>query len=134
LRAAAPALLSVLVATGCGPTSSTAKFSGESKSVAQVVSDLQSDGERRKPDDICNKLLAKGLQERISAAGTSCGAEMKKAIEDADTFKLDVQKVKVTGTTATAIVKGTNRGKDVIRTFELVKEGGAWKLSSFGSG
>jgi hypothetical protein len=133
MRSVAAVIASSLALSACGAAKQEDKFSGEQANVAKVISQLQSDGEKRKPDDICSKLLAKALQDKIAAAGSNCAAEMKKAIEDADTFKLDVQSVKITGDNATAIVKGTDHGKGVLRTFTFARDGGTWKITSFGS-
>jgi hypothetical protein len=119
----------------CGTKSTNvSQFSGEQKNVAQVVAALQKDGQQSKPDDICSKLLASSLQERIKAAGSSCGAEMKKAIDDADAFDLEVRTVDVNGNSATATVHGSDQGKGVTRTFQFTKEGGQWRISDFGAG
>jgi hypothetical protein len=133
-RAAATSLIAALavVLAACGQPSSATKFKGDEQGVAQTIEDLQTGGERNKADDICTNLLAKAMQDRIAAPGSSCAAEMKKAIEDADAFNLEVQDVTVTGATATARVKGTN-DKTIVRTFRLAKEGGRWRIVDFGS-
>ena len=131
--AAALSIAALLCLAGCGQTSSATKFSGAEGDVAQVVEDLQSDGKSNKPDDICTNLLAMALQERIATTGSSCAAEMKKAIDDADAFDLEVQTVSVQGATATARVKGSNEGKGVMRTFTFAREGARWRIVSFGS-
>ena len=58
---------------------------------------------------------------------------MKKAIEDADAFDLEVQDVTISGTKATAREKGPDEGDGVLRTLALQKVGGAWRIDSFGS-
>ena len=53
---------------------------------------------------------------------------MKKAIEDADDYELDVSDVTVTGSTATATVK---RGDDgATQTMEFTREGSDWRATS----
>ena len=67
---------------------------------------------------------------RLAGPGTSCQVEIKKALDDADDYDLTVQRVTVTGSQATALVR---RGKDgPTATFRFVREGGAWKATSFG--
>src|SRR4051812_16189767 len=100
--AAVPALVLVCLLAACGQPSSASKFKGDEADVAKVVESLQTDGERAKADDICSKVLARALQDRIAVTGSTCGAEMKKAIEDADRFELEVQSVTVNGATASA--------------------------------
>src|SRR4051794_782693 len=125
---------SVFLLAGCtqSTTTSTSGFKGQEKAVAQKVADLADDGQRKKAADICANVVAGSLRSKIAAAGSSCAQEMKKAIDDADGFSLDVTDVTVTGNQATAKVKGTSAGKDVIRTFSFVKESGGWRISGFG--
>jgi hypothetical protein len=124
-------LLGVLAIAGCGAQadpSSTEKFQGEDRAVAQKVEDLEQAGEKRKPEDICSDILASSLVQQIEAAGADCADEMKKAIEDADDYSLDVQKVNVSGSTATVEVK---RGDDgPTETMEFTKENGQWRATS----
>jgi hypothetical protein len=107
------AILAVLLLAGCGAeqqsSSSLDKFSGDERAVAQKVEDLQEAGSRRDPERICTEILAKSLVEQLESAGASCTDEMKKAIEDADDYDLEVTAVEVDGETATATVR---RGDD----------------------
>src|SRR5215212_3063618 len=103
---AVPVIILAFTLTACGQSSSAGKFTGEKESVATVIEDLQRNGERRQADDICDKLLTTALQETVKAGGKTCASEMKKAVDDADAFDLDVQDVTVNGTKATAKVRG----------------------------
>ena len=128
----AVALLLVLALAGCtsqGATSSVNKFTNtDQRAVAQKVEDLETAGKRNKPDDICSSILAKQLVDQLDAAGTDCPTEMKKAIEDASDFDLEVLKVTITGTTATAEVK---RGKDgPTEAMKFAEENGQWRATS----
>lgn len=128
--------LAVLALAGCGQggggtSTDTGKFSGEDKAVAQVIADLSDDGQGRKPSEICNDLIATSLKQRIEAAGAKCATEMRKAIEDADDFSLEVTDVTVDGAQATAKVRSLDGGKKVTRTFTLTREGKAWKIAKF---
>ena len=122
-----------LGAAGCTSStgSSSSKFSGAQGDIAQVVSDLAKDGQRKDAQKICSDILARELVDKLNQAGTSCGQEMDKAIADADDFDLSVQKVTITGSNATAVVR---RGKDgPTATFRFVREGGKWKAIDFGT-
>ena len=130
-RAVPAALLTVLalVAAGCGAAQDSAagRFSGEERRVAQVVEDLASAGTEKDAAEICSRILAKQLVDRLSEGGQDCVAEVKKAVDDADEFELTVERVQVTGTTATARVKdGTGR----IQRLGFVREGQDWRASS----
>jgi hypothetical protein len=124
-------MLAALAFAGCGAEteqSSAEKFQGDERAVAQKVEDLQQAGEDRKPEDICSEILANSLVQQLEAAGADCADEMEKAIDDADDYALDVQKVQVSGSTATATVR---RGDDgPTETMEFTKENGQWRATS----
>jgi hypothetical protein len=130
---AALVLVLALIAAGCsGSTSSAGNFEGEQKRVADVVEKLQSAGETGDAKEICEEVLAKSLADQIRAAGSTCEQEMDKAIKDADDFDLEVESVTVSGNTATARVKGKDRGAERVRTFEFEKEGPNWRATRLG--
>jgi hypothetical protein len=125
-------LIAVLALAGCGAQpeqSSVDKFpAGAQRDVAQKVEDLQQAGEDRKPEDICSQILSRTLVSQLEAAGAKCADEMEKAIDDADDFDLDVQKVEVDGNSATATVK---RGDDgPTETMEFARENNQWRATS----
>jgi hypothetical protein len=127
-------LLAALALAGCGAQaqpSSAEKFQGEEQAVAQKVEDLQDAGESRKPEDICSDILSASLVQQLEAAGSKCVDEMEKAIDDADDFDLEVQDVKVSGSTATAEVMRGDDGPTV--TMEFTKENGQWRATSLSS-
>jgi hypothetical protein len=124
-------LLGVLALAGCGAEpdpSSAEKFKGEQRAVAQKVEDLQDAGRGGKAEDICSDILASSLVQEIEQAGGDCADEMKKAIEDAQDYKLDVRKVTISGSDATVEVR---RGDDgPTGTMEFTKENGQWRATS----
>jgi outer membrane lipoprotein SlyB len=127
------ALAGALGVAGCTSSTggSSASFTGAQADVAQVVSDLAKDGQRKDAQKICSEILASELVDKLNQAGTSCGQEMDKAIADADDFDLSVQKVTINGSSAIAVVR---RGKDgPTATFRFVREGGKWKATDFGT-
>lgn len=132
--AAVAAASSLLFLVGCTQTetSSVGDFQGAERDVAQRVADLADAGTKRKPADICGGIVSEDLQTQIAQGGADCTSEMKKAVEDADDFDLQVEDVTVTGGTATARVKSTDRDRTVTRTFQFVREGGDWRIDSFG--
>ena len=125
------ALLAALALVGCGAQaeqSSTEEFQGEDRAVAQKIEDLEEAGKGRKPEDICSNILASSLVQQLEAADVRCADEMEKAIDDADDFDLDVQKVEVDGNSATATVK---RGDDgPTETMEFARENNQWRATS----
>jgi hypothetical protein len=130
---AVPLVLAVL-ASGCGASASSAgDFEGEEKRVAEVVEKLQSAGETGDAAEICDEVLAEQLRQEIQAAGASCEQELDKAIEDADDFELEVEDVTISGDSATAKVRGEDRGEERVRDFEFVREGSDWRATSLGS-
>ncbi|HWM10247.1 MAG TPA: hypothetical protein VNO82_12930 [Solirubrobacteraceae bacterium] len=128
-------LLAATALAGCGAqaesTSSADKFKGDERAVALKIEELQEAGEGRKPEDICSQILARALVTQLEAAGTNCADEMEKAIDDADEFDLEVLKVSIDGSTATAEVR---RGDDgPTETMEFAKEGDQWRATSLSS-
>jgi hypothetical protein len=133
---ALPAVLLALaaLASGCaGSASSAGDFQGEERRVADVVEKIQSAGQTGDAREICEQVLAKRLRDQIADAGSNCEQEIDKAIDDADDFELDVEAVTITGNTATAKVKGEDRGEERVRDFEFVREGSSWRATNLGS-
>jgi hypothetical protein len=130
---ALPLALAALTAGCAGSASSAGDFEGEEKKVADQVEKLESAGESGDGKAICEDVLAKSLSEQITNAGSSCEEELDKAIKDADDFGLDVEDVTISGNTATARVKGTDNGEDVVRTFRFAREGADWRATDLGS-
>jgi hypothetical protein len=129
----AAVLLLAALASGCaGTPSSAGDFEGEEKNVAEVVEKLQAAGETGDAAEICDEVLAKELRDQIQEAGSTCEQELDKAIKDADDFDLEVEDVTIQGDTATAKVKGRDRGEERVRDFEFVREGGGWRATSLG--
>jgi hypothetical protein len=124
-------ILPLLALAGCGAStqpSSVERFRGDERAVAQKIEDLQKAGERREPETICSDILSRTLVQQLKAAGGDCTEEMRKAIEDADDYDLDVREVTIDGSTATATVR---RGDDgPTETMEFTKEGGQWRATA----
>lgn len=129
------ALLLVLTLVGCGQTQSSAgKFDGQDKAVADVVEDLQTAAQQRKPQDICSNVLARAFADRLKASGSDCVRELDKVVRDADDFELEVTDVTVNGSTATAKVKARRGDRENAETtYTLVREDRDWRLSSLGA-
>jgi hypothetical protein len=130
-----PLLLAVAIA-GCGQAPSSASdFKGAKKDVADTIEQLQTSASSRKPEDICSDVFSRALVEKLKTAGHDCVDEMDKVTSDADDYELDVKAVTITGTTATARVKGRKGGKDnAITTYTLAREDGKWRLTNLGTG
>ena len=124
----------LLVLAGCGQQAgnSAEDFEGEERAVAQVVEELQEAGERGEADRICREILVQELVAQLNQAGTTCPAEMQRAIDDADEVEVQVEDVTVTGQTARATVarQGDQDGTTVFE-FRLVR--GEWRASSLSS-
>jgi len=129
---AVPLVLASLAAGCAGSSSSAGKFKGEEKNVAEQVEKLQSAGQTGDAAEICDDVLSKALREQVEAPGSNCEQELDKALKDADDFDIDVEDVTITGTRATAKVKGRDRGTDRVRELEFVREGPDWRATSLG--
>jgi len=134
-RVALVLLLTAAIA-GCGtqsqPSSADKFKNADQKAIAQKVEDLENAGRRGKADDICSDILAKSLVDQLDSAGTNCGSEIKKAIDDANEFNLTVENVTVNGDTATAAVKQGDNGPT--ETMQFTKENGQWRATALSNG
>jgi hypothetical protein len=128
--AALVATSSVLFLVGCSQPSTTnsGDFEGAEGAVAQTIADLAEAGRNREAVDICGGIISEDLREQLAAGESTCNDEVQKAIEDVDDFELDIKDISITGETATAQVDNG----DAERTFELVRDGSDWRISSFG--
>jgi ABC-type molybdate transport system substrate-binding protein len=131
------AVLSAAGLAACGATTgvSTGNLSGDSRLVAQTISNLQSDAQN---DDkkVCNNDLASSLVAKLKAGGADCATVIKNQLNEVDNFDLALDganAVTVTGDTAVARVKSTSANKTRADTLTLVKEGGRWKVAGLGS-
>lgn len=128
------ALPLVLGACGQAAKDSASDFKGDQKVVAQTVEDLQSAGRKNDSAKICSTLLASVLVSQIEkTSGKDCEQGLKDAISDADSFELQVQKVTISKDVAYVVVKSEGGDKDRVDTWELIKEGGEWKVATLGA-
>jgi hypothetical protein len=132
------ALIAVLatVVSGCGRVEedSDKDFKGEQQRVAKAVEDLQDAGSERDENRICERLLARELVQRLKQAGAAdCASAIDDVLKDADAFELDVKKVTLEGTTASAVVESDGGDRKRTDTLRLVRERGEWRIASLGS-
>jgi hypothetical protein len=127
------AVLATLPLAGCTQagtknSDTTKDFTGDQKAVASTVEDLQTAAKDRKGTTICADLITAELRDKISTS--DCPKVMKDAVRDTDEVDLQVKTVKVTGDTAVASVKEKTGGDDRMRTIELQKVAGRWRISA----
>ena len=127
------AVLAALGLGACGAaTVSTSQYQGDAKSVAQTISNLQSDAQSRDQNKVCNNDLSSAVVARLKASGGSCTSVLSNQLKEIDNFDLSLASsnaIVVNGTTATARVKTTSANKSRFDTLTLVKEGNRWKVS-----
>ena len=116
--------------SGSGGGDSSGDFKGAEHDVATTVEDLQSAGSKGDQDEVCSRLLAASLVDRLDARG-GCGKVVDAALKDVDTSDLKVTSVRITGTTATAAVTTDTGDHTKAATLRLVNERGRWRLSGF---
>jgi hypothetical protein len=116
----------------CGSTVSTSNFKGEAHAVAQRISDYQADVAAASEQKLCSEDLSSAARARLGAASGGCKQAIKRQLGSIDDYELTVEKVAVSGATATATVKSTWSGKPRLATLALVKEGGGWRISGVG--
>jgi hypothetical protein len=124
-----------LLASGCaGAQKDSAKdFTGAEKQVATTVEDLQAAGKKGDETKICDDLLATALVNQIKQAkSTTCATAVSTSLDDVDSYDIQVKKVTVSGTTATAAIESKDKDGNRPDTLTLVKEKGRWRISSLG--
>lgn len=134
-RRAAVACAALLTATafaGCGGAVSTGSLKGESKAVAERISEFQTHATGAEAAKLCNDDFARAVAQRLRAAGSSCTTALKNQLGAIDDYELTVESVAVSGRTASARVKSTWSGKAKVTTMRLVKEGKTWKIAGLG--
>jgi hypothetical protein len=125
-----------LALSACGQTEkdSAKDFQGDQKAVAQAVEDLQDASRKGDEGKICTQLLAPALVSKIKAASnTTCEKVLGDALRDVDSYELQVKKVAIDGTTATATVTSDTGKKDRTDALQLQKVGNAWKIATLGA-
>ncbi len=137
LRVLPVLVAAALTLSACGQSSkdSAKDFKGEQKAVAQTVEDLQSASSKGDRDKICDEILAAGLVAKITSASKQpCADALKDSLRDADSFELQVKKVAINGTTATATVESDAAGDDKTTTqLTLTKARDGWRIASLGA-
>jgi uncharacterized protein YukE len=131
VKRTSPPLIAVLLALGvgaCGSTVSTGGFKGEAHAVAQRISDLQSNVSALSEQKVCDQDFSRAARARLDTAGSTCEQALKRQLGSIDDYELTVEKIAVSGTTATARVRSTWAGKLSTNTLKLVKEGGGWRV------
>ena len=124
------AVAAVLAACG-GQASSVEEFEGQERSVAQAVEDLSEAGRDKDTDRICRQLLAPELVQRLRDRNRDCESAIDSALDDADSFDLEVTDIRVTGDRAVARVE-SGTGKDDVDRLQLVRAGRGWRIASLG--
>jgi hypothetical protein len=116
--------------SACGTAISTGSYKGESKAVAQRISDFQTDVTASEEKKLCARDLARAVQARLQANGSGCVQALKNQLGAIQNFELTVKSIAVSGTSATARVSSTWSGKQRTSTMRFVKEGGAWRIAA----
>lgn len=117
----------LLALAGCGASGDSAtEFEGAERDVARAIEDLEEAAQEDDPQRICQALLSRELAGRL---GTDCAAKIQRALDQADTFALTVESVRVTGDTARARVE-TGLDAEQIEVLELIREDNAWRIAA----
>ena len=123
-----------LVGAGCnGQASSDSSddFAGVEAQVASAVEDLEESAAAGDEEAVCGDRLTKELAASIKARQLICSTLLADALDDVDSFELEVTKVTVTGTTAKAEVLAGSGDAEERATLTLQKVGPAWRVSAF---
>jgi hypothetical protein len=131
-RALISSLAAICVALGvsaCGQAASTGSYKGESKQVAQTITNLQSDATSVDASKVCSRDLAASVVKKLQAGSSTCKKALEGQLREIDTYSLTVESISVRQDTATAKVRSTWSGKEKVHELSFVKEGGKWKVS-----
>jgi hypothetical protein len=115
--------------SACGETSSTGSYKGESKKVAQTISNLQNDATARNAGKVCGRDLAASVVKRLESDGKTCKKVLEHQLDEVDTYSLTVDSISLSGNDAKAKVKSTWSGKEEVHEVAFVKEGDSWKVA-----
>lgn len=121
--------LCALALGACATTTSTSNFKGVEHDVAQRIADLQSHVTSSEQAKICGEDLAASIVTRLGGKH-ACESAIKEQLAQIASTELEVESVKVSGQSASAVVKSVFDGKKRERTVSLVHEGGKWKIAA----
>ncbi len=131
-RPLVPILLALLLAAaGCGQTGASAgDFSGEERAVADTVQEFQEAAANRDERAICRGLLtgevARGLGD--------CERQIGAVLDDADTYELVVQDVRLEGRDRARARVQSGSDEDSDRVITLVRGGrDGWRIADLGA-
>ena len=136
MRAGAAALVVLALAAllaACAPSSgsndSAGDFRGDQRAVATTLEDLESAASDGDENRICRDLLAPALVRQHAARG-GCPAAVDDAIQNADTFAVDVKSVRISGNRATAGVAFDTGDRDRTGSVTLtrVRPSAGWRI------
>jgi hypothetical protein len=116
----------------CGSAVSASNFKGEAHAVAQRISDFQANVTSASEQKLCSEDLSSAVRAQLNRASGGCQQALKRQIGTIDDYEMTVEKITVSGATATALVKSRWSGKLRLTTLNLAKEGGSWRITGLG--
>ena len=127
------ALLAVAaLLAGCagGSSDSSDDFSGEQAAVAEAVEALETAAGNGDEEEVCNEVLAKELAAQVKAGSQECVTLLSQSLDDTDSFELEVDRVDVSGNTATAQVTVGTGDAERKTQLKLQRVGADWRISA----
>ena len=120
---AAATLAIALAAAGCG--------SSNEAQVRDTLARYEQAAARQDYDALCNKVLARSLIDRLAQVGLPCDQALRIGLGTVRNPKLEVLKVKITGSLALALVRSSATGQPTSTdTIRLTRSGDSWRISS----
>jgi hypothetical protein len=111
---------------------STPTPKGPLKGINTVINDFASDAGNTDASTICQSVLSTALEQRLNRIG-KCSTIITNQLETVSSTTLTITKYGVSGTSAVAIVKSVDNGKNRLFTLHLVDQTkGGWRISSIG--
>jgi hypothetical protein len=126
-------LAAAAIVAGCGgqQASSAEDFEGAEREVVQTIERLGEAGDEGRTREICGQLLATTVVERLRESDQDCERVVARALDQADTYDLEVTDVRVEGERARARVQAGD-DEDNVDVLELVRQDGRWRVASLG--
>jgi hypothetical protein len=120
------AVLAVLAGSGCGGGGPS-----DEQQVRSAVLAFSKATAAKDYDELCKRLLAPSLVEKVTDAGLPCEVALEKGLGAVRDPKLSIGAVKVDGDKATAQVNTSAAGEAPSRdTLQLTKVNGQWRIAS----
>jgi hypothetical protein len=112
---------------------STPTATGALKGISTLIPALSSDASGNNPGSICSSVLSTALEQRLNRIGGCTKIVTAQLLTVSDYTLTPTKYGLVNSTSAIALVKAKDNGKDRVYTLHFVKQAkGGWRINSIG--